>query len=82
MERAKLFGMQQMNRQTVRVQLDRAGVTRLDLVNLHGRVVGTFLQGYQSEGSMDIPMGAMQRGVYLLRLVQGNYSQTMKFINP
>ncbi len=65
---------------TIRFELENADVTRLEIVNSSGQVVGCLVEKWLSPGSYAVPFNALDlsSGVYFYRLRSGTLDEKRK----
>jgi hypothetical protein len=75
--RQKTFGLSALGN-TLFVTLPRAGYTRVDVFDMHGRFISTLWNGHQQSGLMPLSMKSLRTGLYVVRVVQGKNSAMLR----
>ncbi|MEC8984193.1 MAG: T9SS type A sorting domain-containing protein, partial [Candidatus Neomarinimicrobiota bacterium] len=66
----------------IRYSLERSGDVKLDLINLQGQTVATYIEQNQQPGDYEFVLdgSGLSNGVYFYRLTQNRISKTRKMV--
>jgi aryl-phospho-beta-D-glucosidase BglC (GH1 family) len=60
------------------INLDKSGDTSIDIYSISGTKVESLINGHQNAGSYEFNIGSLRKGVYIIRLKQGNEVKAAK----
>ena len=66
----------------IRYSLERSGDVKLDLINIQGRTIATYIDQNQQSGDYEFVLdgASLSNGVYFYRLTQNGISRTRKMV--
>ena len=66
----------------LRFDLVNSGATRISMMDMLGRELAVVQQGSLAKGThrIDLPIGNLQKGMYLVRIQQGDRDQVVRFV--